>query len=341
MNRIKILCTVLLYFSLYISANAQSYFFFESFEDYIALPKQKGDFQLSTCYSPSNDNSATPDYLHKKGKDKDVKLPKTYYGKTLALDGDAVVGFIAYTENKKTYREYITIKLKQMRIGKDYLVSIDLKSGGNEFSSDDKLNNIGLLFTTKPVIQNGYKRIPLIPQSNFTINKYLFDWKPYLDTLSADSSYKYLTIGNFSDEHNISSDLIYFFLDSIAIKEITNNIKIADYKDPYYKEMTIENTKKCDSLFESGGSGYHEFYVDLGKEKGTFKLKYNMYKVPDKLTIFNNGNIIYSTRDKQGVPSAVSEGREEFVDFDTRVIKVVIEGNNKDTDWKCKISCPE
>jgi hypothetical protein len=59
-----------------------------------------------------------------------------------------------------------------------------------------------------------------------------------------------------------------------------------------------------------------------------------MFDVPDKITIFCNNRVIYTTGDM------VSGSKSVSVNFNNRMIKVVIEGNNNQTQWNCKINCP-
>ena len=63
----------------------------------------------------------------------------------------------------------------------------------------------------------------------------------------------------------------------------------------------------CDAAVESGGYGLTTTTHLLGSKPGTVYVTYEMYTVPDRLTIYYDGNVVASTAD-----TVSGEGRLSF-----------------------------
>lgn len=100
---------------------------------------------------------------------------------------------------------------------------------------------------------------------------------------------------------------------------------------------TIPVTVHCDDIVNSGGNEISTKKMDLGKQSGKFTLEYNMYTVPDKLTIFSasDNSVLFSTN------TFVSGRTVTDVPYNnTQFIVIKVEGNNeKNTKWNYKIIC--
>ncbi len=102
---------------------------------------------------------------------------------------------------------------------------------------------------------------------------------------------------------------------------------------------SIPVTVKCNSVVKSGGNEISIKKMDLGKTSGKFTLFYNMFTVPDRLTIFSakDNSIIYTTK------KFVKDYKTIEIDYkDTRFILIKVEGNGKKkTKWNYKITCED
>ena len=54
-------------------------------------------------------------------------------------------------------------------------------------------------------------------------------------------------------------------------------------------------TTQCPTQQRSGGQGFTSFTVDLFKTTGIITVSYRMYSIPDQLTIYYEGQVIFST----------------------------------------------
>ena len=96
---------------------------------------------------------------------------------------------------------------------------------------------------------------------------------------------------------------------------------------------------QCNGLVQSGGEGDSAYTVELGRHNGTFQLFYDMYIVPDEMTIYYLGGIVFTTG------GLVSGSRTLNVTYGLATSKatavtVVMHAPTNGTAWEFSVSCP-
>ena len=112
-----------------------------------------------------------------------------------------------------------------------------------------------------------------------------------------------------------------------------------------------ENTIGCSQEAKSGGQGVTEKKHILGNQSGRVVIQYDMERVPDKLDVFYEGNLIASTKQVQGNVKGFVGGKNAAnccgaIDFNYQYNKddyctVRVTGGSIDTKWKYTLFCPE
>ncbi|MEO6882454.1 MAG: gliding motility-associated C-terminal domain-containing protein [Bacteroidia bacterium] len=213
-----------------------------SFENYSTCPSSISDIIDATPWeSPT---LGTPDYFNTCSPDTSpfsANVPSNYQGYQQAHTGNAYVGiFVAvkFPPNTSDFREYLQVKLTDsLKINHNYCVSFFLNLSD---SSEYAINNIGIYFSTKQPYRSTYGKLPFNPQIK-DIN-YVTDtinWIEYSESFKADSTYKYITIGNFEDSSITNSSLlfvgtdslypsVYYYIDDVSVMECDDTVTTSD-----------------------------------------------------------------------------------------------------------------
>lgn len=200
----------LLYFSfvLVISLNGQNLVNNPGFENYSSLPNTYNELNRAIGWSNCNGNYVTqgtwgsPDYLSTLGSGVAL-LPCGYIACTNPHSGNGIAGFITYNGFYADNREYIrTYFTTPMVVGQQYQISFYLTCGTSPLSKYVS-NNVGICFSVDSTWQYApYKTLPRTPQLNIASIIDTSSWKKYSFTYTADSAYKYITIGNYYNDLN-------------------------------------------------------------------------------------------------------------------------------------------
>lgn len=96
---------------------------------------------------------------------------------------------------------------------------------------------------------------------------------------------------------------------------------------------------QCPTQQRSGGQGFITFTVDLKKTRGTFQVSYNMFGIPDELTLFYEGVQVF------GTGGLVSGSRTVSVNFGSEnststIVTLQLRAPNEGTAWRVSVSCP-
>ena len=200
------------------------------FEIYSALPTQVGESYLATGWNNVNGDYSygiysSPDYINVLGSSFIISS----FGAITPYSGNGQMGLITYAIPNPSWREYISNQFsKKMIPGHYYTVSFYLSNGtgGNTFQYEYGANNFGICFSTNPLHQATHEVIPVTPQIEIDTVIYFYNsWHHFSFNFIADSSYKYITIGNFKDDANtmvsnygsIYSIAAYYFIDKIEV----------------------------------------------------------------------------------------------------------------------------
>jgi hypothetical protein len=198
-----------------------------SFEDtLVSFPTYT--FQIKRAKYWKRSGYGTPDYFHRLSPiNSNVSIPNNLFGNqnTTNTDCEAYVGIIPYLSFGGV-REFISANLiNQLVVGTKYFVSFKVSLADTVTLATNKL---GILFTT----WNYSDTTQMYPIGNFShivsdsIISDKNNWVQINGSFIADSSYSYLTIGNFYNQSNVdTSHLItsiatsssYYYIDDVCV----------------------------------------------------------------------------------------------------------------------------
>lgn len=226
------------------------------FEQYDTCPTSISQIHHATGWWSANETS---DYYNICA-DTFCSVPRNLMGYQYPANGDAYAGYIHYNANSG--REYLGVELlEELRNGKKYSIGFminrsDGLNGGRVIS-----NKMGMWFSN--ILYDSAN--PKLPDnfSHFKVDTFITDtanWISIAGIFDADSTYRYLYIGNFYDnEHTdtiettlITNNRSYYFIDDIFVIEDTTtsqhewNIKnIKSYYDNN-NHLIIENARNME-----------------------------------------------------------------------------------------------
>lgn len=242
-----------------------------SFENYNSCPSMmsdSGNDQLTkatgwSCYFES------ADYFNTCATNGQVKIPSNQMGFQQAHSGNAYAGCVSYSK-QGFYREILGQQLiSPLVIGQKYHVSFYVNMGGKWFYTMG-INKMGVRFTTSAY---NYTLNP-ISISNFAhvktmaIQKDTSNWKLISGSFIADSSYKYIALGNFFDDANTDTSSVgvnapeykaieqaYYYVDDICVSldsgYCSKWTSIDNYSiSPYMKVKIYPNPSSSTTILE-------------------------------------------------------------------------------------------
>ena len=199
-----------------------------SFEDTVNCPDGIGGIEIATGWFNSG---GSPDYFNSCANTGYLAygVPYNYVGHQVAYDGNGYAGIVAWASFSQ--REFIGIELLQPLVsGNKYFASTYISRADSADLSPYtcSCNNFGFRFSTFPY---EYAQLNPAPVDNFShlhstsIISDTLNWTRISGSFIADSTYQYLTIGNFYDNSNTdtlacyysSLGLAYYFLDAICV----------------------------------------------------------------------------------------------------------------------------
>jgi len=270
----KLLLLIFIFFSCLLQA--QNLVPNPSFEDYSVCPNNyeqidRADYWSS--YRPS------PDYYNRCSPNIDVSVPANTNGFQNTSDSicNAFAGIVTYFS--WPFREFLGTELiSPLVIGEKYFVSFKVSLA--EISNCGS-NKIGVMLSTMPYNNtNQYqtKNYSQIYDTTIIIDK--TNWTEIHGSFIADSTYKYIIIGNFFDDShtdvikfNALNCLTYYYIDEICLSKdslICNSFpntcgngissneksKISIFPNPIVDQITIElptNQKSSIKIYNSIG----------------------------------------------------------------------------------------
>lgn len=140
-----------------------------------------------------------------------------------------------------------------------------------------------------------------------------------------------LTIGSSQIACHVLASIFYLLVSNLG----DDAYKSAQEEQKAHEE-TEECVAKCPTTQSSGGQGVTTLTIDLLKASGTFEVSYQMYTVPDSLSVYYEGSQIFSTG------GLVSGGATTLVNFAGRstIIQVTIDAPLDGTLWDVFVGCP-
>ena len=266
-----------------------------SFESFESLPTATGQFALLDSWGNAGSQVASPDFYHNSGQGAG-DLPQTPLAKVNPYDGDALAGFIAYTEEATPRHEYIVGTFSNpLEVGQKYRMTFMLTSGRvhDWVNAGLGVSGLGIHCSVEPPNQEGYERLALPAQ--FTIEESFYDkqWKKVAFVFRAEEPYEHFTFGLFDGEPSVrreelgSRDMAYYFVDDFTIA-------------PYMPEFPlegVEGVQRIPSETEVEGMFIPNAFTPDGDELNDV-WNWSLPKgVTADLSIFNRtGHLVWSGR---------------------------------------------
>ncbi|HLP22036.1 MAG TPA: T9SS type A sorting domain-containing protein [Chitinophagales bacterium] len=159
-----------------------------------------------------------------------VSVPDNFVGFQFPYDGSSYIGLITY-EWWQFYREIVGTQLNDtLTVGNSYTISMRVSRGNwtNQNYNCSASNKLGIRLTTYPYTQSFPPVIDNHAQIyTDSILEDTLNWVLLSAEFIADSSYKYLYLGNFFDDEHTDTAVInaplgqfgtaYYFIDSINV----------------------------------------------------------------------------------------------------------------------------
>lgn len=92
---------------------------------------------------------------------------------------------------------------------------------------------------------------------------------------------------------------------------------------------------KCEELQQSGGQGTFSYAINLGQDAGAFSLYYQMYSIPDGMTIVVGAQTVFTTN---GLVSGSKTTTVQYSGGDTAFVNMY--APNSGTAWDFNVGCP-
>jgi gliding motility-associated-like protein len=202
------------------------------FELFSSLPSSWGQCNFAIGWNNINGNYsgspyASPDFFY----NPIINILKIL-GPISPFSGNGQMGLVLYDNysSNPNFREYISSSfINKMYPNHLYKISYNLTNGVDTFATLAS-NNFGIHFSNSPLIQLIAEPIYVKPQIEIDTIIYFWNyWQHFSFNYMADSSYKFITIGNFRDDAHTLISLTgkndaYYFIDKIEIIPILNII---------------------------------------------------------------------------------------------------------------------
>lgn len=299
---IKIFYTSFLFF-IYSFFYSQNLVPNSSFETYTACP-------WNTAQLPYTSNwlncGASTDYFNSCAGGGFVSVPANLQGYQPGADGNGYIGLIAFALHDNGtgptyYREPAGTFLTQtLTIGTKYFASFKVALTLNNFESCCASNKLGIRFSTIP-----YSTSNPAPVNNFAhiySNSIITDslnWSTISGSFVADSSYKFISIGNFYDTLNTAvidyynnypnTYASYYYVDDVRISTDSNfvlagintydNIEsVVVYPNPTSEKIFIKGLKNSEiEIYDTLGQRVLQKNYIIGEEINISNLNSGVY----------------------------------------------------------------
>lgn len=204
-----------------------------SFEEYFNCPgtynTHTADFQIHGWYSATK---GTPDHFHSCSRG-EANVPYNWAGVSEAYDGKGYTGIYMWMDRDFDYREYLQCRLLEPLL-KDSLYNIEFYFRLSSYSKY-AIDRIGILLTDT-MIRASHDRvlrnksvIDIVRDSALTQSTGI--WERAHLTYKATGGEQFLTLGNFSDNHNtrnykiqfrpVQQDMLagsaYYYIDNVEV----------------------------------------------------------------------------------------------------------------------------
>ncbi len=249
-----------------------------SFEDYNKCPNADDQVNKTigwTSYGQSPDYFNSCDQLNLYG------VPLNELGYQKAAKGKAYCGIFTFGSVVQNYREFIGAKLlNPLIVGNKYYLSLKVCLAENSDCASDKL---GISFSGIP---NSFSS-PTPIKNNASIYSHsiitdTLNWTIISGAFIADSTYKYIIIGNFFQDNQTNTNRLlgnycnaYYFIDDICVST-----------DSFACELSIFTNNKSENDFKIfPNPASEQIYLEINDE-----FDYSLNNIIGQKIIYNHSN---------------------------------------------------
>jgi len=277
-----------------------------SFEQYTTCPNG----QCQILYATGWDSySYSPDYFN--ACSANFSVPNNPCGCQLAATGNAYVGIFCYGE-LSIAREYVGTQLiTPLQIGQKYKVEFKaVLSENTGIGANCAINKLGVLFTTiSNAMGNPCTHIPiLLPQNHAHIfaSNIISDtatWTVISGEFTADSSYKYIVIGNFFDNAHTNDSVLntgtcdaYYYVDDVSVVADTL-VNIREEQSDFNQIIILPNPAEDYVNIKVNFKKYHSYICNIFNAYGKF---IRQLQNPSRVDVSDLPNGIYLFQIRSG-----------------------------------------
>lgn len=283
------------------------------FEGHTNCPISLNDLGVNDWFQPT---TGTPDYFNACGSNQ-AQIPSLFTGYQPPLSGDGYMGFICFSQPSMdtNYREYISVALSDTLIAGqcyDFEMFVNLN-----YVSQNAIAEIGVHFSVTALSSGTSSPLSVIPQIVNTsgVISDTSAWTSISGSYMALGGESHITIGNFNDDANTTSQLVfpstwnayaYYFVENVSLsltslaecdnasldkENILTSLNV--YPNPFSETLTFISPIKspCKLIvydFALNIVSANNFTESINLDTRTFVSGMYLYK------ILNNGEVIKS-----------------------------------------------
>jgi len=267
-----------------------------SFEYKTQCPDNPG--QIGYAYPWYSPTMGSTDYFHSCGISGYVGVPSNVWGYQFARTGNGYAEIGVYGSSTSSIREYIQVQLSDTLVaGNQYCIKFHINHAGSSAFTTSytpiAITEIGLLFSTNPIITTNTLPLSYSPQIVSPAGVYLNDttqWVEISGIYTASGGERFITIGNFKDD--ISTDTItvanpgfdpqgYYYVDDVSVIDCDSLVGISENRDndvlkifpnPNNGNMTLTYTLNQDDegimkIYDVAGKLSQEIILDSNRKQ--------------------------------------------------------------------------
>jgi outer membrane protein OmpA-like peptidoglycan-associated protein len=204
-----------------------------SFEDVSKAIKDAGDIEKAVPWTTAT--AGDPDLFSPKAKIPEVKVPLNTLGEQRAYRGENYAGLVTYKLKDPNIREYLQVPLiSPLDSGKTYCVEFYVSLGDLSKYAND---GMGAYFSKEKVKTDNWNTLNMVPQIRNPKGIILsdqIDWKIVCGDFVATGGEKFMTIGNFFKDDEITLQKMkkpssikgvqdnygYYYIDEVSVIEL-------------------------------------------------------------------------------------------------------------------------
>lgn len=256
---------IILFVFLFGGVHAQNLIPNPSFENIVACPENATPDQLNILDDWKQPGEGTPDVFNACS----IRLcrpKKNFAGSQQPFEGNGYAGFVAFSNEVKTYREYLQAPLKKnLEPGKKYIITLHVSLSDN---SGYAISNIGCGFNAGPLkSETNFALSPMAVLDSDTVIKDTTHWARLVFHYSAKGTEDYFAIGNFRKYHEIKKIITvspakggvnnvdaYYYVDGVSVTE--DQVLVAQERDESVAKYFANDSTMVLNNLEFGYDSY-------------------------------------------------------------------------------------